>query len=82
LGQWLEHAFAPLATGDVDGVIAAVVAGFAAQPKLCELTSIASPVQIQHERSADACALAQACERPRRGARALGRVGKTHRREL
>jgi TetR/AcrR family transcriptional regulator len=53
LGQRLEQAFAPLAPGDVDGVIAAVVSGFAAQPMLCELTSIASPV-LEKSLSVDA----------------------------
>jgi len=53
LGQQLEHAFASLAPGDVDGVIVAVVFGFVAQPLLCELTSIASPV-LEKNLSVDA----------------------------
>jgi AcrR family transcriptional regulator len=48
LGERLEGAFAKLAPGDANGVIAAVVAGFATQPKLCELMSIASPVLERH----------------------------------
>ncbi len=44
LSERLEHAFMPLMPGHVDGVIAAVVSAFSAQPMLCELTSIASPV--------------------------------------
>lgn len=48
LGKNLEAAFAKLAPGDVSGVIAAVVAAFAAQPKLCELMSIVSPVLERH----------------------------------
>ncbi len=53
LGERLEQAFAPVAPGDIDGVIAAVVAGFAAQPLLCELTSIAAPV-LERNLSVDA----------------------------
>jgi AcrR family transcriptional regulator len=48
LGEKLEGAFAKIAPGDVSGVIAAVVAAFATQPKLCELMSIASPVLERH----------------------------------
>ncbi len=44
LGERLDASFTPLAPGDVDGVVAAIVAAFAAQPKLCELMSMASPV--------------------------------------
>lgn len=44
LGERLDASFKPLAPGDVDGVVAAIVAAFAAQPKLCELMSMASPV--------------------------------------
>jgi AcrR family transcriptional regulator len=53
LGERLEQAFASVAPGDVAGVIAAVVSAFAAQPMLCELTSIASPV-LERNLSVDA----------------------------
>jgi TetR/AcrR family transcriptional regulator len=57
LGQHLEHAFTSLTPGDVNGVVAAVVATFRAQPLLCELTSIASPVL---ERNLSAAAILRA----------------------
>jgi AcrR family transcriptional regulator len=53
LGERLEQAFVPIAPGDVAGVIAVVVSSFAAQPLLCELTSIVSPV-LERNLSVDA----------------------------
>ncbi len=40
----LEASLADVAPGDVGGVVAAIVAAFNAQPLMCELTSICSPV--------------------------------------
>jgi AcrR family transcriptional regulator len=48
LSEKLERAFAELPPGDADGVVDAMVKAFAAQPKLCELTSIASSVLERH----------------------------------
>ena len=53
LGERLEQAFASLGTGDVAGVIGAVVSAFTTHPLLCELTSIASPV-LERNLSVDA----------------------------
>jgi AcrR family transcriptional regulator len=53
LGQRLEARFAEVPVGDQHAVAAAVVDGFVAQPRLCELTSIAAPL-IERNLSAEA----------------------------
>ena len=53
LTRRLEADLATVPTGDVDGVSEVIVAAFEAQPKLCELTSIVSPV-LERNLSAEA----------------------------
>src|SRR4051812_43105559 len=58
LGRRLEARFAEVPVGDQRAVAAAVVDSFAAQPRLCELTSIAAPL-LERNLSAQAIAAAK-----------------------
>jgi len=49
----LEHSFERVAAGDIQGTARAVVDAFTDQPRLCELTSIVSPV-LERKLSVDA----------------------------
>ena len=53
LSERLQAAFGTIAVGDADAVAEGMVAAFEAQPKLCELTSIVSPV-LERSLSAEA----------------------------
>lgn len=58
LGEQLDASLAAVTPGDVDGVVGAVVGAFDAQPRLCELMSIVSPV-LERNLSSDAIAEAK-----------------------
>ncbi len=53
LSNRLDASFAAVPVGDIAATAKAIVAAFAAQPRLCELTSIVSPV-LERNLSADA----------------------------
>lgn len=54
----LDASFATVPVGDIAATAAAIAAAFAAQPSLCELTSIVSPV-LERNLSADAIVAAK-----------------------
>ncbi|APR78457.1 Transcriptional regulator, TetR family protein [Minicystis rosea] len=58
LGGALARLLEAVKPGDVDGVVGAIVAAFAAQPKLCELMSIVSSV-LERNLSAESIAAAK-----------------------